>query len=168
MCKTVPQFIRFFQGNCTSVENFSTAFSLLFLPDRFMFEITNCPVVRALFSNTKIILLRSLFDTYPVAVDVYPNGTVKKSSIRVGSRVLARSRLETDPNGTFTFMRGLNMKILSFGAGMQSTALALMSCENAMCRNKKEPYPLVPIYDAVIFCDLGLEPPWVKDQMVRP
>ena len=57
------------------------------------------------------------------------------------------------------------MKILSFGAGMQSTALALMSCENAVCKKKKKPYPLVPIYDAVIFCDLGLEPPWVKEQM---
>lgn len=55
------------------------------------------------------------------------------------------------------------MKILSFGAGMQSTALALMSCENAVQR--PEPYPLVPVYDAVIFCDLGLEPPWVKAQM---
>lgn len=55
------------------------------------------------------------------------------------------------------------MKILSFGAGMQSTALALMSCENAMGR--PAPYPAVPVYDAVIFCDLGLEPPWVDDQM---
>lgn len=55
------------------------------------------------------------------------------------------------------------MKILSFGAGMQSTALALMSCENAI---KKTPvYPLVPVYDAVIFCDLGLEPTWVYQQM---
>lgn len=48
------------------------------------------------------------------------------------------------------------MKILSFGAGMQSTALALMSCENAV--QAPAPYPLVPVYDAVIFCDLGLEP----------
>lgn len=55
------------------------------------------------------------------------------------------------------------MKILSFGAGMQSTALALMSCENAV--QAPAPYPLVPVYDAVIFCDLGLEPPWVKEQM---
>ena len=55
------------------------------------------------------------------------------------------------------------MKILSFGAGMQSTALALMACTNA----KKNPatFPLVPVYDAVIFCDLGLEPPWVKTQL---
>ncbi len=46
---------------------------------------------------------------------------------------------------------------------MQSTALALMSCENAMA---KEPHwPLVPVYDYVIFCDLGLEPPWVSEQV---
>ena len=46
------------------------------------------------------------------------------------------------------------MKILSFGAGMQSTALALMSCENAFAKTdgKELPYPLVPIYDIVIFC----------------
>ena len=55
------------------------------------------------------------------------------------------------------------MKILSFGAGMQSTALALMSCENALHRTNR--HPLVPIYDIVIFCDLGLEPSWVKEQM---
>lgn len=55
------------------------------------------------------------------------------------------------------------MKILSFGAGMQSTALALMACENAM--NDPAPYPMVPVYDAVIFCDLGLEPLWVHTQM---
>ena len=55
------------------------------------------------------------------------------------------------------------MKILSFGAGMQSTALALMACENAV--NTPVPYPAVPIYDAVIFCDLGLEPPWVARQV---
>ena len=49
------------------------------------------------------------------------------------------------------------MKILSFGAGMQSTALALMSCENAFAKTdgKELPHPLVPIYDIVIFCDLG-------------
>ena len=58
------------------------------------------------------------------------------------------------------------MKILSFGAGMQSTALALMSCENAFAKTdgKELPYPLVPIYDIVIFCDLGLEPVWVRKQ----
>lgn len=45
------------------------------------------------------------------------------------------------------------MKILSFGAGMQSTALALMSCENAFAKTdgKELPYHLVPIYDIVIF-----------------
>lgn len=55
------------------------------------------------------------------------------------------------------------MKILSFGAGMQSTALALMSCEKALDNPRR--YPEVPIYDAVIFCDLGLEPGWVKRQV---
>lgn len=54
------------------------------------------------------------------------------------------------------------MKILSCGAGMQSTALALMSCENKM---KGIIHKEVPIYDAVIFCDLGLEPYWVKGQV---
>lgn len=60
------------------------------------------------------------------------------------------------------------MKILSFGAGMQSTALALMSCENkkAFLQGEPAPHPLVPIYDLVIFCDLGMEPPWVEDQML--
>lgn len=45
---------------------------------------------------------------------------------------------------------------------MQSTALALMSCENV-----KEPgkHPIVPIYDLIIFCDLGKEPPWVMKQV---
>lgn len=58
------------------------------------------------------------------------------------------------------------MKILSFGAGMQPTALALMSCENALAKSfgKGSPYLLVPIYDSVIFCDLGFEPPWVEKQ----
>lgn len=46
---------------------------------------------------------------------------------------------------------------------MQSTALALMACENA--KNPETPWPLVPVYDVVIFCDLGMEPPWVKDQV---
>ena len=54
------------------------------------------------------------------------------------------------------------MYILSCGAGMQSTALALMSCEVRMGKRK---YPLVPIYDAVIYCDLGKEPPWVYEQV---
>lgn len=55
------------------------------------------------------------------------------------------------------------MKILSFGAGMQSTALALMACENSQAA--KPPFPLVPVYDEVVFCDLGFEPPWVLRQM---
>lgn len=60
-------------------------------------------------------------------------------------------------------MKGkIHMKILSCGAGMQSTALALMSCENVREPNK---YPLVPVYDAVIFCDLGEEPQWVYEQV---
>ena len=54
------------------------------------------------------------------------------------------------------------MRILSCGAGMQSTALALMSCENAM--GLSGPFPMIPKYDAVIFCDLGFEPPWVMKQ----
>ena len=54
------------------------------------------------------------------------------------------------------------MKILSCGAGMQSTALALMACENAREPGK---FPCVPIYDLVCFCDLGKEPPWVMKQV---
>ena len=59
------------------------------------------------------------------------------------------------------------MKILSCGAGMQSSALHLMSCENALAMRKgKLPvWPDVPIYDVSIFCDLGFEPPWVKKQV---
>lgn len=53
------------------------------------------------------------------------------------------------------------MKILSCGSGMQSTALALMACENAKMLGS---YPLVPVYDAIIFCDLGNEPEWVYEQ----
>lgn len=58
------------------------------------------------------------------------------------------------------------MKILSFGAGMQSTALALMSCDNAIAQTLGRPVPFskVPVYDAVIICDLGFEPPWVQAQ----
>ena len=65
------------------------------------------------------------------------------------------------------------MKILSCGAGMQSTALALMACENALAvKGLRRPYipeyecpnPKVPIYDLVIFCDLGMEPGWVMYQ----
>ena len=60
------------------------------------------------------------------------------------------------------------MKILSFGAGMQSTALALMSCENSLSLKKGQPmpHPDVPIYALVIFCDLGMEPSWVMDQVM--
>ncbi len=63
------------------------------------------------------------------------------------------------------------MKILSCGAGMQSTALALMSCANKLItENRSEKFNFsytdqVPIYDAVLFCDLGLEPSWVYDQV---
>lgn len=46
---------------------------------------------------------------------------------------------------------------------MQSTALALMACEQAITCTSL--YPDVPIYDAIIFCDLGLEPVWVKQQV---
>lgn len=46
---------------------------------------------------------------------------------------------------------------------MQSTALALMSCENK--KSNKGIYPQVPIYDAILFCDLGEEPRWVYDQV---
>ena len=56
------------------------------------------------------------------------------------------------------------MQILSYGAGMQSTALALMSCENAKAKDNP-PWPLVPVYDAVIYCNLGLEAPWVYRQL---
>lgn len=54
------------------------------------------------------------------------------------------------------------MKILSCGAGMQSTALALMSCENVKYPGK---WTKVPVYDAIIFCDLGKEPIWVYSQV---
>lgn len=37
-----------------------------------------------------------------------------------------------------------------------------MSCENAQNPNK---FPLVPIYDAVLFCDLGAEREWVYAQV---
>lgn len=63
------------------------------------------------------------------------------------------------------------MKILSCGAGMQSTALALMSCANKLivenrCKEFGFTYTQeVPIYDVVLFCDLGLEPAWVLNQV---
>lgn len=55
------------------------------------------------------------------------------------------------------------LKILSCGAGMQSTALALMSCENKKLGYLKHQH--VPIYDYIIFCDLGQEADWVYDQV---
>ncbi len=54
------------------------------------------------------------------------------------------------------------MKILSCGAGMQSTALALISCRQT---DGEIRYPEVPRYDAVIYCDLSIEPVWVTDQV---
>jgi hypothetical protein len=54
------------------------------------------------------------------------------------------------------------MKILACGAGQQSTALSLMSCDNVMHPNK---FPLIPIYDAILFCDLGGERKWVYEQV---
>ena len=53
------------------------------------------------------------------------------------------------------------MNILSCGSGMQSSALALMSCENV---KKGMVHPSIPIYDAIIFVDLGCEPEWVYRQ----
>ena len=46
---------------------------------------------------------------------------------------------------------------------MQSTALVLMNCENAMTDEPQ--WLLVPVYDYIIFCDLGLKPPWVSEQV---
>lgn len=57
-----------------------------------------------------------------------------------------------------------NLNILSYGAGTPSTTLALMSCHNAYF-GEPIAYPDVPIYDAVIFCDLHSEPSWVYAQM---
>ncbi len=54
------------------------------------------------------------------------------------------------------------MKILSCGAGMQSSALALMAVENV---KKGIVHPLVPVYDAIVFCDLNCEPIWVYEQV---
>ena len=54
---------------------------------------------------------------------------------------------------------------------MQSTALALMSCENKLIKDGKwfrkdgMIHEEVPIYDAIMFCDLGLEPSWVYEQV---
>lgn len=58
------------------------------------------------------------------------------------------------------------LNILSYGAGTPSTTLALIACHNAWRRRcgKSYRYPMVPIYDAVIFCDLHSEPSWVYEQ----
>lgn len=56
-----------------------------------------------------------------------------------------------------------SLNILSYGAGTPSTTLALMSCHNAYSGSSTA-YPDVPIYDAVIFCDLHSEPSWVYAQ----
>lgn len=59
-----------------------------------------------------------------------------------------------------------SLNILSYGAGTPSTTLALMACHNAWrakCGQSYR-YPLVPVYDAVIFCDLHSEPSWVYAQ----
>ena len=45
---------------------------------------------------------------------------------------------------------------------MQSTALALISCDQT---RSKVVHPQVPRYDAIIYCDLGCEPAWVADQV---
>ena len=54
------------------------------------------------------------------------------------------------------------MKILSCGAGMQSTALALISCEQT---RGEIVHTEVPRYDAIIYCDLCIEPAWVPEQV---
>lgn len=54
------------------------------------------------------------------------------------------------------------MNILSCGAGMQSTALALMSAENVLGRII---HRQVPIYDAIVFSNLKCEPEWVYSQV---
>jgi len=54
-------------------------------------------------------------------------------------------------------------KVLSLGAGQQSTALALMSVENKL--KGRFIHDKVPIYDAIVFCDLGAEAYWVYEQV---
>ena len=58
------------------------------------------------------------------------------------------------------------LKILSYGAGTPSTTLALMACENAQCirAGRRPRWPLVPVYDYILFCDLHAEPSWVRRQ----
>ena len=58
------------------------------------------------------------------------------------------------------------LNILSYGAGMPSTALVGMACENA--RRGYPVWPHVPVYDAVIFCDLHSEPAWDEPDRQRP
>lgn len=54
------------------------------------------------------------------------------------------------------------MDFLSLGGGVHSTVLPLMACENLETPGR---YPLIPNYAAIIFCDLGLEAPWVYEQV---
>lgn len=54
------------------------------------------------------------------------------------------------------------LDILCCGAGQQSTALALMSCDKL---RRNAAYPQVPVYDAVIFSDTACEAPWVYRQV---
>ena len=55
---------------------------------------------------------------------------------------------------------------------MQSTALALMSCANKLIKEGHADglnftyTEKVPIYDVILFCDLGLEPSWVMNQVL--
>lgn len=55
---------------------------------------------------------------------------------------------------------------------MQSTALALMICANKLIKEKRcgdfsfSYIKEVPIYDVILFCDLGLEPSWGIDQVL--
>ena len=53
--------------------------------------------------------------------------------------------------------------ISSHEAAMPCTILALMACEKAR-HGSPYSYPIVPIYDTVIFCDLHGEPSWVYQQ----
>lgn len=55
------------------------------------------------------------------------------------------------------------MDFESCGAGMQTSAVTLMSCENARLGYLK--HPEVPVYDGVFFADLCCEPSWVYDQV---
>ncbi len=54
------------------------------------------------------------------------------------------------------------LNILSYGAGVPSTTLVGMACENV---TRGYPvWPSVPVYDAVIYCHLHSEPAWVYEQ----